>query len=123
MTHMFGITGSTQPLEAVFRIAVLVIDPIDGGWTAQLLPDQGLPKLMWMNNFFHSGPIAEHLHLDVPYVPHLTVASATVAQQVKALSDELNADTIEVDAQFKTADVLRIGNGTVTREAKYELEG
>jgi hypothetical protein len=100
-----------------------VIDPIDGGWTAQLLPDQGLPKLMWMRNFFHTGPIVEHLNLDVPYVPHLTIARATTGQQAKALSDELNADIIEVEAHFKTVDVLRIDNGTVAKEAEYELEG
>jgi 2'-5' RNA ligase len=123
MMHMFGVTGSTQPFEAIFRIAVPVIDPINGGWTVQLLPDQGLSKLMRMHNFLYTGPIAEHLNLDVPYVPHLTVARATTAQQAKALSDELNADIIEVEAHFKTVDVLRIDNGTVAKEAEYELEG
>ena len=121
--HMLGVTGSTQPFEAIFRIASPVIDPFNGGWTVQLLPDQGLSKLMRMHNFLYSGPFADHLNLDLRYVPHLTLARTDDGPQAKALCEELNSGIIEVEARFTTVDLLRIDGGTVTKEAVHELEG
>ncbi|MDA0342262.1 MAG: 2'-5' RNA ligase family protein [Proteobacteria bacterium] len=121
--HMLGVAGSTQPFDATFRIVAPVVDPINGGWTVQLLPDQGLSKLMRLHNFLYSGPFADHLNLDVPYVPHLTLARTTTGQQAKALCEELNSDIIEVDMRFTTVDLLRVDGGKVTKESVHELEG
>lgn len=123
MMHMLGVAGSTQPFEAVFRIAAPVVDPVNGGWTVQLLPDRGLSKLMRIHNFLYSGPLAEHLNLDVPYVPHLTLARTATGQQAKALCEELNSNVIEVEANIVSVDLLRIDGGAITKEAAYELEG
>lgn len=121
--HMLGVAGSTQPFDAVFRIASPVVDPLRGGWTVQLLPDEGLSKLMRLHDFLYTGPVADHLSLDIPYVPHMTLARTTTAQQAKALAEDLNSDIIEVEAGFKTLDVLRVDGGTVTKVSVHELEG
>jgi 2'-5' RNA ligase len=123
MMHMLGAAGSTQPIDASFRIAAPMVDPIKGGWTVRLLPDQGLSKLMRLHNFLYTGPFAPHLNLDASYVPHLTVGRATSGQQAQALSEELNSSVIEIEARFTTVDLLRIEDGKVTKEATYELEG
>jgi hypothetical protein len=121
--HMYGVTGSTQPFEAIFRIAAPAIDPIHGGWRVQLLPDEGLSKLMRMHNFLYTGPIADHVNYDIPYVPHLTIARTETGPQANALCEELNSSIIEVSARFTTVKILRIEGGEVTTEAEHELEG
>jgi 2'-5' RNA ligase len=123
LMHMFGACGSTQPIDARFCIAAPMADPLNGGWTVQLLPDQGLSKLMRLHNFLYTGPIAEHLNLDVPYVPHLTLARTATGPQANALCEELNSNVIEVEARFSTVDILAIDGDTVTKQAVHELEG
>jgi hypothetical protein len=82
--HMLGAARSAQPFDTTFRILPRpFFNPINGGWTVQFLPDQGLSKLMRRQNFLYSGPFADHLNLDIPYVPQLTLAHTTTAQQAR----------------------------------------
>jgi 2'-5' RNA ligase len=123
MMHMYGVAGSTQPFETIFRIAAPVADPIKGGWAVQLLPDQGLSKLMRMHNFLYTGPFDGTLNLDVPYVPHLTLARSATSAEAKGLCDELNSGVIEVSAQVKAVEVLTVDGDKIETQAQYELEG
>jgi hypothetical protein len=65
---------------------------MNGGWTVQFLPDQGLSKLMQRHNFLYSGPFADRLNLDIRYVPQLALARTATRQPPKALYEELNSN-------------------------------
>ena len=67
---------------------------MNGGLTVQFLPDQGLSKLMRRHNFLYSGPFADHLNSDIPYVPQLTLVRTTTGQQAKTLYEELKSDIL-----------------------------
>ena len=54
---------------------------MNDGSTLQFLPYQELSKLMRRQNFLYSGPFADHLNLDMPYVTQQTLARTTTGQQ------------------------------------------
>lgn len=123
MMHMYGVAGSTQPFESVFRIAAPSADPLNGGWIVRLLPDQGLSKLMRMHNFLYTGPFDGRLNMDVPYIPHLTLARTETGEDAKTLCEELNSGIIEVAVEVKSVEVLIVDGDTIETQAQYELEG
>ena len=70
-----------------------------------LVPDNGYGELSKLHDKLYRGPLAPYLRLDIPYVPHIGVATIPDAARVKALCDELNTTGIEISGQINSITV------------------
>lgn len=122
-SHLVAAASSCAPIAAAFRIAAPVADPPRGDWTVQLFPDEGLSRLVRLHDLLHTGPLADQLNLDIPYIPHITVARKATGRQAKALAEDLNAGLIDVAAPVRSIDLVRVNDAGATRVASYRLTG
>ena len=116
--------GETAPIDLTFRAAMPWLDKFSDETYVYLVPDAGNGALIRLHDYLYSGPFAEVLRLDLPYVPHITLGRFGEAKLAKALVDDLNAQDIEIRARLDTVELFRLSEGEVPRRlAEVALRG
>lgn len=122
--HLAMVAGETPPLDLAFRCALPVFDPDSGETYVYLVPDEGFSTLVRLHDRLYSGPFAEALRLDLPFIPHVTLARIAEAKLARALSDDLNGQEPEIHARLETVELFRIeGKDPARRLAEVALRG
>ena len=82
-----------------------------------LLPDEGFSDIALLHDQIYTGPLQPYLRLDIPYVPHITVATISDNQRVKMLCDELNETGLEISGSL---DGITVGqyDGSVVQKVE-----
>jgi 2'-5' RNA ligase len=92
--HVEAICARTPRIR--FRLRSAVIVPDMGMYHVFLVPDEGFGAIIRLHEHLHVGLLADCLRPDVPYIPHLTIATTgdlTVARRIKA---SLNANDFDI---------------------------
>lgn len=99
LTLMFGTTAMTEdeargvaervamaasPFEIVFARRQLFHDPIENNEKLFLLPDAGAAQVRDLHNALYARRRDGELRADIPYEPHMTVATCGDASSAKA---------------------------------------
>jgi 2'-5' RNA ligase len=70
-----------------------------------------------LHDAFYSGVLEKELRLDLPFVPHIGVASYPGVNQCKKIVDELNQQDFEIEGKVENLDIIEFdGNSTKTIE-------
>ena len=86
-----------------------------------LVPDEGLGALVRLHDRLYAGALAPELRLDIPAIPHVTVAAKAEAAEAKALADELNAGPFAVAGTIAALDIVAHDGGPVRTLARVPL--
>ncbi|MEQ8814847.1 MAG: 2'-5' RNA ligase family protein [Thalassobaculum sp.] len=122
--HLAMVAGETPPLDLAFRCALPVPDPDSGDTFVYLVPDEGFSTLVRLHDRLYSGPFAEALRLDLPYIPHITLGRIAEAKLARALADDLNGQEPEIGARLETVELFRLdGKEPARRLAEVALRG
>lgn len=122
--HMAMVAGETPPLALAFRCTLAVADPDSGDSFVYLVPDEGFSALVRLHDRLYSGPFAEALRLDLPFIPHITLGRIAEAKLARALADDLNGQEPEILARLETVELFRIdGREPPRRLAEVALRG
>lgn len=72
--------------------------PVDGGEYSYvfLVPDEGMSSIIRLHDLIYSGDLSSSLRLDIPFVPHITVASSKNLSHCKSLCDRINSERLEI---------------------------
>ncbi len=82
-----------------------------------LIPDEGFSDIVKLHDAFYTGPLRSELRLDLPFVPHIGIASKPEPEACKKLVDELNARDFEIRGRVEKIDVIAFdGESTETIE-------
>lgn len=123
-SHLATVAADTVPFDLVFRAAMPWLDRYTGETFVYLVPDAGNAALIRLHDQLYSGPFAEVLRLDLPYVPHITLGRFGEAKVAKALVDDLNAQDIYIEARLDTVELFRLEEGEAPRRlAEVALRG
>lgn len=103
---------------SLFARCVTVGDPDFMGYAnVFMIPDEGFSKLVKLHDVFYTGPLAPELRLDIPFVPHIGIASDPSAVECKKLVDRLNKQGFEIDGKVERLDIIEFdGESTKTIE-------
>jgi len=82
---------TTEPIKFVLRRAAVVEDPIGAGGHVFLLPEEGRDQIVQLHDRLYEGALHLHIRKDVPFTPHMTVASRTLSDPLHVLAGEINA--------------------------------
>ena len=85
------------------------------------MPDEGLGALVRLHDRLYAGALAPQLRLDIPAIPHITVAAKGDATEAKALADELNARPFAIAGAIAALDIVVHTAGTVRTLARVPL--
>ncbi len=88
-----------------------------------LVPDEGHGTLVQLHAQLYSGPLAEHLRHDIPFVPHITIGRNTDRATAQRLVAELNREELNMPGAIARLTVVRFVNGLVTNLVEAPLLG
>lgn len=101
------------PIPFVLRSALPVKDVIGPTTDVFLVPDEGFGGLVRLHDRLYAGPLAAELRLDIPAIPHITVARSPDPLACKHLADDLNARDFALPGTITALDIVSHEDGAV----------
>src|SRR5436190_10027149 len=78
------------------RYAMICNDDSNDNYYVFLVPDEGFSEISKLHDRLYLGLLAPHLRLDIPYIPHIGIATIPDAHRIKALCEKLNSTAITI---------------------------
>jgi 2'-5' RNA ligase len=119
--HVRAAAARERAFEVVFRSATPypADAPTEDAYTF-LVPDEGNSRLIRLHDALHGGMLAAERRLDVPYVPHVTIARGAPASMA-ALAGTWNAEEPPIQGRIAALDVVELASGVATTLAHVAL--
>lgn len=112
--HIRGQVQDQPPIAIELRCAIVVKDALSEATQTFLVPDQGFSDLVKLHDRLHTGDLAAHLRLDIPFIPHITVATSLDPTVCKRVADAINQQNIHISGTLHSIDIVEHVNGVVT---------
>ena len=112
--HVRSQIRGQAPIAFEVRCALVVKDALGAATHTFLVPDQGFSDLVKLHDRLYSGILAPHLRLDLPFIPHITIAAAHDPAVCKRVAGEINSQEIIMRGTISALDLVRFANQTVT---------
>jgi 2'-5' RNA ligase len=105
--HIAAASAGLRCISFRLRGAVVVPDPLVRCFHVFLVPDEGFAAIIRLHERLHAGPLEACLRPDVPYLPHLTVASEREFGPARRLAASLNAQDIDITGRIDELQIHR----------------
>jgi 2'-5' RNA ligase len=112
--HLARVASGFSPIRFVCRYAMLHNDHSSDDYYVFLVPDGGFGAISLLHDRLYTGCLSSKLRLDIPYVPHIGIATLKNAQRCKELADELNDRPLAIEGQLDTISVVEYNGKAVT---------
>jgi hypothetical protein len=107
-------TANTRRIRFRLRSAVVVPEPIFGHFHVFLVPDEGFGAIVRLHDRLHVGPLEVCLRPEMPYLPHVTVATESNYAVGRKLAAEINSCDLSIVGVIDKLQIER-RNGDVAR--------
>lgn len=84
-----------------------------------LVPDQGRAEIEDLHDRLYSGPFADELRHDIPFIPHVTVAAREHHDEAEDLARELGR--VGIAAWLPTLELVAFNGSIVTPLKRFDL--
>jgi len=118
------IAKQAQGIEVInfcLRCATINKDAISCNYDAFLVPDEGNSRILRLHDRLYSSTLERHHRLDIPYVPHISIANSPDAVAIKRIVDEWNSQPFEIQGRISTLDIINYENRVVTTTGRVNL--
>jgi 2'-5' RNA ligase len=112
--HVATVARSQSVISFSCRYAMIFNVATNDNYSVFLVPDEGYSEISKLHDKFYRGPLAPHLRLDLPYIPHITIATIPDAARIKALCDKLNAAGITIHGQIDAITLCSYDGSKIT---------
>ena len=116
--HVARIAQESGSFRFVCRYAMVHNDVSSNDYYVFLVPDEGFSKLALLHDALYTGVLAPRLRVEIPYVPHIGIATLNDASRCKELADELNGRRLSIGGQVEDISVVE-HNGQVVIDLKH----
>jgi hypothetical protein len=120
-THVKTIAAGSAPFPFTCRYAMVHNDVSSDDYYVFLVPDEGFSEFALLHDALYTGVLASELRLDIPYVPHLGVATLKDPYQCKELADRLNAKRLRIGGAIEHISVVEYNGNVVTDLQHFRL--
>jgi 2'-5' RNA ligase superfamily len=100
LNHIAGVARASRQIPFTCRYAMLGADDVDDTAYVFLVPDEGNAAISRLHDRIYVGPFQPFLKLDLPYIPHISIASMKDCGRAKELCDELNEQEICIQGRL-----------------------
>jgi 2'-5' RNA ligase len=111
--HVRTQTQEQPPIAIALRCALVVKDALSDATHTFLVPDQGFSDLVKLHDRLYTHFLADQLRLDIPFIPHITVATSLDAAVCKRIAGEINQQNLAISGWIRTLDLVEFSNRTV----------
>lgn len=119
--HVAQIARASRPFSFVCRYAMVHDDDSSDDYYVFLVPDEGFSELALLHDALYTNVLTPHLRLDIPYVPHVGIATLKDPRKCKELADELNAKGLRVGGRVDKISVVEYDGKVVTDLRHFRL--
>ena len=119
--HIQKVVENFEPFEFVIRCATVGDADFMNHAHLFLIPDEGFSKIVKLHDAFYRGPLEPELRLDLPFVPHIGIASLPKPKDCRNLADELNAQNFEIRGKLETLAIIRYDGLTTETVQRIKL--
>lgn len=119
--HVARVAERSAPFRFVCRYAMVHNDISSDDYHVFLVPDEGFSELSLLHDFLYTGVLAPELRLEVPYVPHIGIATLKDPHHCKGLVDDLNGQRLCVDGSVEEISVVEYNGKTVSDLRHFRL--
>ena len=121
--HVRDVSRSTPAVSFDCRYAMLNADARSGLVYVYLVPDEGYSGLSRLHDALYRGPLARHLRMDIPFVPHITLGVFHDKAMARSLCDQLNEHRFAVSGMVNTLSVVQLEPNGIRGLAAFQLAG
>lgn len=119
--HVARVARASRPLSFMCRYAMVHNDNSSDDYYVFLVPDEGFSELALLHDALYTSVLASHLRLDIPYVPHVGIATLKDSGRCKELADELNAKRLRIGGKVDEISVVEYDGKLVTDLRRFRL--
>jgi len=105
VTHVAATCTVTAPVKFCLRSAVIVPEHGSDRFHIFLVPDEGFGAIIRLHDQLHVGPLASCLRPEVPYIPHLTIASVADFKVARRIKAKLNGYDLGIDGRIEALEI------------------
>lgn len=106
-THVAEKLEARNAIPFVLRSSLLVPDDEIDRYYVLLVPDEGFSGVVKLHDALYTGPLAEALRLDIPFVPHITLGYSADALYCKHVVDTLNSRDFAMSGTISKVEIVR----------------
>jgi 2'-5' RNA ligase len=104
--HVEMISKKFNEFYFVLRCAQIVKDSFSDYTDVLLIPEEGHRIFVKLHDAFYTNLLEPQLRLDIPFIPHMTIANNLDAVKCKKLADEINSKNIEIVGAVNKLDIV-----------------
>jgi 2'-5' RNA ligase len=119
--HVAKVAQNAKAIRFHCKYAMLGADDIDDTAYVFLVPDAGNSSIALLHDQLYTGVLAEHLRLEFPYIPHITVASTKNWKDAKRWCDTLNHTGVDVEGTIRSLSVGALKDGKLQILSEHQL--
>lgn len=119
--HVGAIARATTAIRFHCRYAMLGADDLNDWAYVFLVPDEGNSEISLLHDRLYTGVLAQHLRLEFPYIPHITIGATQNRKSAKSLCDSLNHAGVDLEGQLRSLTVGVLRDGKVHPLAEHRL--
>jgi 2'-5' RNA ligase len=119
--HVAPIAEVSAPIPFICRYAMVHNDVSSDDYYVFLVPDEGFSKLALLHDALYTKVLASKLRLDIPYVPHIGIATHKDPRRCKELADELNGGGLSIGGKVEAISVVEYNGKAVTDLCHFRL--
>jgi 2'-5' RNA ligase len=123
VAHLYEVAAKMPAPALALRCALVMPETGRAGGHLFLVPDEGMSQLVKLHDALYRGPLAPHLRLDIPFVPHITVGAGHDLAALHQVAQELNATEFALHAKIEQLTLVRHAAGAVATMAEAALAG
>jgi 2'-5' RNA ligase len=123
LDHVAAVAERTAPIAFHCRYAMLGADAHSQRAHAYLVPDEGYAALSLLHDALYSGPLADHLRLDLPYTPHITVGAFASAAQARQWCIARNLAGVSLAGRVEALWIGQVSEGGFEHLEQFALAG
>lgn len=123
LAHVAARAARTAPIAFHCRYAMLGADAHSQRAHAYLVPDEGFAALSMLHDALYTGPLADHLRLDLSYTPHITVGTFASARQAQQWCAGRNQAGVSLAGRVAALWVGQVVDGRFESLGQFDLVG
>jgi 2'-5' RNA ligase len=99
--HIVQVVSRHAPIDFVIRYAIVHDDDFSDNYYIFLVPDEGFSAISRLHNDLASGVLQKCRRIDLPYVPHIAVATSKDVWHLKQLVGNWNETKRDISGRIK----------------------
>lgn len=120
-SDMTLVAASSEPIAFAIDRTEVVRDPFGNGCHVFLVPGEGADRISGLHDCLYAGALRRHLRADIPFVPHLTVATTPDIHAAERLAASLDVRARTIRGAVTAVDLVDVGLPHVRSMAASEL--